>query len=142
MDSFLGDLIPLFGIFMIICVVVIPIWLRSHYASRDRARLHETVRMMLEKGQPVSSEMLESLNVASQGGPVRIENSRSADMRRGVTLVAIALGIAATGVALYWVSDGYATGPIVGGAAFPGFIGLGFIVMALVSPKNTKKKDL
>ncbi len=138
MEAFLSDLIPLAGIFMIICLVVAPIWVRFHYASQDRARLHETVRMMLEKGQPVSSEMLESLNLASQTAPSRVESSRSADMRRGVTLVAVALGLVGLGVCLYWVSDGYATGPICGAAAFPGFIGIGFIVMSLVSPKNKK----
>jgi hypothetical protein len=135
-----GSIVPIAGIIMIICVVVFPLWIRFHYASRDRARLHETVRMMVEKGQPVSSEMLQSLNVASDtSSRAGIDGGKRSDMRRGVTMVMVALALVALGLALYYVSDGYATGPIVGAAAFPGFIGLGFIVMALI---NRPKKDL
>jgi hypothetical protein len=68
-----------------------------------------------------------------------MDGGKGSDMRRGVTLVMVALALVALGLALYYVSDGYATGPIVGAAAFPGFIGLGFIVMGLIS---RPKKDV
>jgi hypothetical protein len=139
MEGILGEIIPLADIAMIVLVVVIPIWLRTHYASQDRKHLHETVRLMVEKGQPVSNEMLESLN-----NPTGIINDRgvrtgsSADIRRGVTMIAVALAMCGLGAALYYVSDGYATGPIVGAAAFPGFIGLGFVVIGLLNRSKPK----
>jgi hypothetical protein len=139
MEGILGEAIPLAGIAMIVLVVVIPVWLRTHYASQDRKHLHETVRMMVEKGQPVSSEMLESLNNRSgvvSDGPAR--TGSSADIRRGVTMIAVALAMCGLGFALYYVSDGYATGPIVGAAAFPGFIGLGFVVIGLLNRSKPK----
>jgi hypothetical protein len=139
MEAILSDVVPLAGIGMIVLVVVIPIWLRTHYASQDRRRLHETVRLMVEKGQPVSSEMLESLNnrngMVSDGA---MRTGSSTDIRRGVTMIAVALAMCGLGFALYYVSDGYATGPIVGAAAFPGFIGLGFVVIGLLNRSKPK----
>ena len=137
MEGILGELIPLAGIAMIILVVVIPIWLRTHYASQDRARLHETVRLMVEKGQPVSSEMLESLNSTPNvqyRDPGRYGSS--GDIRRGVTMIAVALAMCGLGYALFEVSD---FGRIImGAAAFPGFIGLGFVVIGLFNRSKPK----
>ena len=139
MDAVLGDLIPLAGIGMIVLVVVVPMWLRSHYRSEDRKRLHETVRLMVEKGQPVSSEMLASLNSPSDNRlPDSQKSGSSADIRRGVIMIGVALAMIGLGFALYYVSDGYATGPIVGSAAFPGFIGLGFVVIGLLNRSKPK----
>jgi Domain of unknown function (DUF6249) len=139
MEGILGEMIPILGFGMIVLIVVIPIWLRTHYASQDRKNLHETVRLMVEKGQPVSSEMLESLN--NPTGIIVDKSMRtgsSADIRRGVTMIAVALAMCGLGAALYYVSDGYATGPIVGAAAFPGFIGLGFVVIGLLGRSKPK----
>jgi len=139
MDAILSELVPLAGIGMIVLVVIIPIWLRSHYASRDRARLHETVRLMVEKGQPVSSEMLASLNSSPSTRYSDSERSgSSADIRRGVILVMVGLGLVGLGVALGPVSDWQATGPLAGSGAFPGFIGLGFVVIGLLNRSKPK----
>jgi ABC-type uncharacterized transport system permease subunit len=139
MDAILSEMVPLAGIAMIVLVVVIPVWLRTHYASQDRKHLHETVRMMVEKGQPVSSEMLESLNNRSgvvSDGPAR--SGSSADIRRGVILIMVGLGLVALGAALGPVSDWEAFGPLAGSGAFPGFIGLGFVIIGLLNRSKPK----
>jgi hypothetical protein len=140
MEAIVGELVPIAAFVMVLGIVIVTTWVRAHYNSIDKARLHETVRLMVEKGQPVSSEVLQQLSVASNtSSRHHMDGGKGSDMRRGVTLVMVALALVALGLALYYVSDGYATGPIVGAAAFPGFIGLGFIVMGLIS---RPKKDV
>ena len=137
MEGILGELIPPAGIGMIVLVVVVPLWLKSHYASQDRARLHETVRLMVEKGQPVSSEMLESLN-STPSVPAAQRSGSAADVRRGVILMMVGLGLVGLGAAFGPVSDWYAFGPIAGAGAFPGFIGLGFVIIGLLNRSKPK----
>ena len=139
MDDVMADLVPLAVIGMIVLVVVVPMWVNAHYRSRDRARLPETVRIMVEKGQPVSSEMRASLNSTPdvKYGD-RERTGSSADIRRGVILVMVGLGLVGLGVALGPVSDWQATGPLAGSGAFPGFIGLGFIVIGMLNHSKPK----
>ena len=124
-------LVPLAGIAMMVAVIVGPIWIISYFRSRERQRLHETLRLMVEKGQPVSSELLDTLN----SGRVR---SPPSDMRRGVWLVAIALALAAAGLVGGLTGDGDMVGPLCGLAAFPGFIGAGYVVMAILNRDKSK----
>ncbi len=138
METILTGLIPLAGIAMIVLIIVIPVWLVTHYRSQDRARLHETVRLMVEKGQPVSSEMLASLNSKPSRYNDPQSTGSSADIRRGVIMIGVALAMVGLGFALYYVSGGDATGPLVGSAAFPGFIGLGFVVIGLLNRSKPK----
>ncbi len=139
MDEILSDVVPLAGVGMIVLIVVIPIWLVNHYRSQDRKRLHETVRLMVEKGQPVSSEMLASLNSAPNSRYGDPQNAgASADIRRGVIMIGVALAMCGLGFALYYLTGGAATGPLVGSAAFPGFIGLGFVVIGLLNRSKPK----
>jgi hypothetical protein len=133
-----SSIVPIAGIVMIICVVVFPVWIRFHYASRDRARLHETVRIMVEKGQPVSSELLESLNVAPNSASVgRVDGGAKSDMRRGVSLLMVAFALVVLGFGFYYITGGVVTNILIGVAAFPGFIGLGSIIMALINRPKT-----
>ena len=139
MDALLGDLIPLAAVGMIVLIVVVPVWLVSHYRSQDRKRLHETVRLMVEKGQPVSSEMLASLSNAANSRYSDTQNvGASADIRRGVIMIGVALAMCGLGFALFYLTGGAATGPLVGSAAFPGFIGLGFVVIGLLNRSKPK----
>ena len=130
MDQLAEVVVPLGGIVMIICVVVCPILIVGYFRNQDRQRLHETIRLLAEKGQPISPEMLSSL-AASPDRP-----NRGSDMRRGVTMIAVAIAMVVLGVALYPLTEGSATGPLVGSAAFPGFIGIGLIVMAFIRRRN------
>ena len=133
-------LIPIFGILMIISVVVFPIWIRAHYGSLARQRLHETVRIMVEKGQPVSPEMLASLGSSSSSAGSSDPFERpgpSKDLRVGVILMGVGVGLLVLGVALGPVSDWAATGPVAGSAAIPGLIGVGFVVLSIINRRNS-----
>lgn len=134
-EALVAQLVPIFGIIMIIAIVVGPLWIRSHYAARDRAEMHETLRKAYEKGQPVPPELIEKLTSApardrfSASGP-------SSDLRRALVLMAVGLGLCGLGAG-FWYGLGEASdiaGHIVGGiiagsGAIPGFIGVAYLLL-------------
>jgi hypothetical protein len=139
MDSLLGILgllVPLSGIFMIIAVVIGPIWIVNYFKARDRAQLHETLRVAYEKGQPVPPELIEKL---TSGNLPTTPETPDRDLRRAVVLIAVGVGLAGLGVCLgYGISladqtDGWITGGSIAGAgAIPGMIGLAYLLLYLM----------
>jgi hypothetical protein len=90
--------------------------------SRQRA-LHRTVRMMVEKGQPVPEALL---------NPPPAQRQRS-DLRRGVVLTMIGIGLMAFfGAASEWEGGAWTLGLI------PFLIGMGYL---LVWKLDTKKDN-
>ena len=90
--------------------------------SRSRA-LHRTVRMMVEKGQPVPESLL---------NPPPAQRQRS-DVRRGVVLAMIGIGVMAfLGAANDWEGGAWTLGLI------PFLIGVGYL---LVWKLDTKKDN-
>ena len=90
--------------------------------SRQRA-LHKTVRMMVEKGQPVPESLL---------NPPPAQRQRS-DVRRGVVLAMIGIGVMAfLGAANDWEGGAWTLGLI------PFLIGVGYL---LVWKLDTKKDN-
>jgi Domain of unknown function (DUF6249) len=90
--------------------------------SRSRA-LHRTVRMMVEKGQPVPEALL---------NPPPAQRQRS-DLRRGIILTMIGIGVMAfIGAASEWEGGGWTLGLI------PFLIGVGYL---LVWKLDTKKDN-
>ncbi len=136
-ETIAAELVPIFGIFMIIAVVVGPIWIRSYFVARERAQIHETLRVAYEKGQPVPPELIEKLT-SSVARTSTASGASDADLRRAVVLIAVGLGLVGLGAGLgYGISfasdtGGAVTGSIVAGAgAIPGFIGLAYLVLWL-----------
>lgn len=138
----IGDhLVPIMGILMIIAVVVGPGWIRSYYASRERDRMHETLRVALEKGQPMPPELLATLQGREPDGLVPpASTGGDGDLRRGIVLVAVGLGLAGLGWGFdYGLPD--EAGPIVGGivagaGAIPGMIGVAYLVLWAFSRRS------
>src|SRR5437016_6170585 len=120
-----GDLmaIPIVGIVfttlfgapvLIVAVIMIANYLRAR-------SLHRTVRMMVEKGQPVPPALF---------GPPPAQRLRS-DLRRGVVLVMVGLGIGGFLAATDWGGASWCLGLI------PFLIGVGYlIVWKLEGKKN------
>jgi hypothetical protein len=119
-------LIPLGFFAFLTAIIIVPVIMRS----RDRALLHETLRIAYEKGQPVPPEMIEMLqrDVRDRSGRIA-RNSADRDLRRAVILIGVALGLVAMGFALGVTEGPEALYPIVAAATIPGFIGLGFLVL-------------
>ncbi len=95
--------------------------------SRDNAELQKTLRMSIEKGQPLPPEFLESLKV----GQVR-QKSPANDIRSGIILIAIALGV----VVWNFLDNGYTLDEISGFAAIPGFIGLALLILGIIGNRK------
>ena len=124
-DDLPGMVIPIVGIVFLTIfgapVLIVALILYFSF-SRQRA-LHRTVRMMVEKGQPVPEALL---------NPPPAQRQRS-DVRRGVVLTMIGIGVTVfLGAASEWEGGAWTLGLI------PFLIGLGYL---LVWKLDTKKDN-
>lgn len=116
-----GILIPLGFFAMIAGIVLVPTWLKS----RERREMQATLRASIEKGQALPPEVIEAIS-KDNAKPVQTAHR---DLRAGVILLSVAIGIALLGYAVSFAEiDAYY--PIVGVAAIPGMIGLAFIILS------------
>ena len=121
----LGILIPLAPFIMVVAIVVVPAILKS----KERKEMQATLRAAIDKGQPLPPEVIEALSKDNLKPPA----TASRDLRVGVILVAVSIGIALFGSAFGFIDDNDARdfiSPIVGIASIPGMIGLAFIVLS------------
>ena len=104
--------------------------------------MHETLRIALEKGQPMPPELISALqsNVLPRR-PTTPEN----DLRRAVILIALGLGFCGLGYGLWYglmsadETAAYITGGSVAGAgAIPGLVGVAHL-MLWATRRNTTK---
>lgn len=125
-EGIIGTLVP-FGIMaMVVALVVIP----RYFRSIERQKMADLMRVAIERGQPLPPEVIDAMstNVRAPGLPP----SASRDLRTGLVWMGVAVGLAALGFAVSF-EDPDALFPLIGCAAFPGFIGLAFIIMWAVS---------
>ncbi len=125
----IGTLVPIAFFAMIAAIVVVPQILKS----RERARLHDTLRTAYEKGQPVPPELIEALQ---SNRTISLPTDRSqSDLRVGIIWLFIGLGFVGIGGAfyagLYNVGGASETfGVFAALGAVPIFIGLAFLVLS------------
>ncbi|MDG2529529.1 DUF6249 domain-containing protein [Caulobacter endophyticus] len=129
----LGILVPLAPFIMVVCIVVIPMWLKS----RDRREMQATVRAAIEKGQPLPPELIEALS--KEVKPPR-ESSALRDMRVGVILIAVGAGLAVLGFMLGQIAD-EALHPVMGAAAIPALIGVAYVILSFFNPNKGHRLD-
>ncbi len=86
-----------------------------YFSARARRDLHVTLRQAMERGDPLSPEMLE-----------RLAKPRDADLRRGIVAVAVGIATALFGPIL---GEPDAVGPLVGIAMFPITIGIAYLFL-------------
>jgi Domain of unknown function (DUF6249) len=104
---------------------------------RERVRLHETLRIAFERGQPVPPELIEALQARRRSEPVDLPpypplDATRRDLRRGVIWLALGLGLVGVGGAfyggLYNVGGAEETlGTFAALGAIPAFIGLAYL---------------
>lgn len=135
------SMIPIFGIFMIIAVVVGPIWITAYFRSKERQQLHETLRTAYERGQAPPPELIERLTAGSISPATPDAPDR--DLRRAIVLIFVGVGLAGLGICLgYGISfadatGGWVTGGAVAGAgAVPGMIGLAYLILYLMKRRG------
>jgi hypothetical protein len=122
----IGAMIPIFFFAMIAAIVIVP----RYFRSIERQKMAETLRVAIERGQPLPSEVVDAMssNVKTPPTPQR-------DLRTGIIWLGVGVGLGAMGWALSF-EDPDATLPLVGIACFPAFIGLAFIVMSFLNRKH------
>jgi hypothetical protein len=120
-------------------IIIGPIYFRH----RDRVQMHETLRSAFEKGVALPPELITSLqgNLAAKTMP-----TREGDLRRGIVLVGVGIGVAILGYGLWYglasVDDTAAaiTGACTAGAgAIPGLIGVAYLILWATKSKSTPK---
>ncbi|WP_293680447.1 DUF6249 domain-containing protein [uncultured Phenylobacterium sp.] len=98
--------------------------------SVERQKMADTLRIAIEKGQPLPTEVIEAMstNVRSPALPP----SPQRDLRTGIVWMAVGVGFAALGLAISfdWPDALY---PLLGLACFPIFIGLAFVALGLLN---------
>ncbi len=133
MENLAEALVPVFGCMMIASVVIGPIWIGSYFKSKERQRVHETLRLAYEKGQPVPPELIEAIQ---RDGRADVRTTAERDLRRAIVLMGVALGLIGIGGATSYYGGADTFWALVAGAAIPGFIGLGFLLLWFLKRKN------
>jgi hypothetical protein len=132
MEHISSVMVPLIFFGFLAAVILVPGYLRS----KDRERMHETLRIAYEKGQPVPPELIAALQ---SNPPPTVQTTPERDLRRAIVLCAVGLGFCGLGYGLWYglVSGGhevggYIAGPIVAGVgAIPGMIGVAYLILWL-----------
>jgi hypothetical protein len=124
-------------------VVIGPVWIRSYFRARERAQLHETLRVAYEKGQAPPPELIEKLTGDASTYASPRGDTADRDLRRAVVLIFIGVGLAGLGLGLgYGIGmvspiGGWITGgAIAGSAAIPGMIGVAYLLLWLGRRKS------
>lgn len=137
MSDLIGSLVPIAFFVMIAAIVIAPQVLRS----RERARLHDTLRTAYEKGQPVPPELIEALQT-ERFTPAHAPVDRAQrDLRIGIVWLFVGIGFMAIGVicyiALYNVGGSTESLAWFGGlGAIPACIGLAFLLLSFFGRKK------
>jgi hypothetical protein len=108
-------------------------WLFQHFALRKRTEAFQTLRLAIEKGQPLTPETLEAM--ARISSPI-------ADLRRGIVFVAIAAGFATFASIIGWNATGEfrdVVRGLYGVATFPLFIGLAFLGLHFFANESKRR---
>lgn len=136
MEGLISIIVPVFFMACVAAAIMAP----SYFRHRDRSQMQETLRVALEKGQTLPTELVTALqnSVASKTMP-----TREGDLRRGIVLIAVGLGFCALGYGLWYglmtVDDtaAYITGGCTAGfGAIPGLIGVAYLLL-WASKRNT-----
>jgi Na+/H+ antiporter NhaD/arsenite permease-like protein len=135
-SKFLEDLkmgpdiiVPIGAFAMIVAIVCLPFY----FKSRERREMQATLRVAIEKGQPVPPEVIEAMTRAVKTPPTRLR-----DLRTGVIWLAIGIGI---GLATYFGDFIHGDGDFdgIGIACIPAVIGVAFIVLSFFNPNKEER---
>ena len=122
------EFIPIAFFGMIAAIVIVP----SYLKSRERKEMQASLRASIEKGQQLPPDVIEALTRQN----IKPVPTASRDLRTGVIMLAVAVGIGLTFGILGYNYDEDILG-FGAWAAIPGTIGLAFIVLSFFN----KNKD-
>jgi hypothetical protein len=132
--AFMGPLVGIAFFGMIGAIAVAP----RYFRHKEREQLQETLRAAYERGQPVAPELIEAMQTGPK--PIKPIYGPERDLRRGIFWMAWAAAfLAAGGLEYYYDPSNDSTGTLMGVAAFPGFIGIAYLaIWVLTRSKKTE----
>lgn len=101
-----------------------------YFKSLERQKMAETLRIAIEKGQPLPAEVVDAMS--SDVRPARLPPSPQRDLRTGIIWLGVGMGFVALGAALSF-EDPDALMPLLGIGSFPIFVGLAFVALGLIN---------
>jgi len=116
-------IVPVISVIMIFGMPIAIVAIIQMNKARNNAELQKTLRMSIEKGQPLPPEFVESI----QRSVPKAKNPMN-DVRGGLVLIAVAAGL----MVMDYMSHDYIFGHLSGVAAIPGFIGLALLVLGII----------
>ncbi|GAB4527169.1 MAG: hypothetical protein Tsb0010_10250 [Parvularculaceae bacterium] len=120
--ALVGILVP-FTVFFFTAVVLVAVFYFNH---KNRRTIYDAITSVAEKTGNVDAELVRAIT-NDKIGP-------NADLRRGVILIAIAGAFVLLGLL---VGEQEAVGPMAGVAAFPGLVGIAYILFHFFAPRET-----
>ncbi len=125
----LALLIPIVVPTVTMLVIGGTIALITYFRFRRRREVQETIRVAIEKGQELPTEFLETISSPKD------RPKKDQDLRRGVVLTAVGLGIGAFG---FLVGEDDAVGPLMGIGSIPLLIGLALTALWILRTRHNQ----
>lgn len=116
------DALIVFIIFTAIAGIVITAFFFNY---KKRRVVYDAIQIALEKTGTIDPALVETI-MSENVGP-------NADLRKGIILIAIA---AAFGLLGYMIPEEDVIGPMLGVAAFPGFVGVAYVAFHFFAPRE------
>ena len=129
MDGIIVALIPIFGIVGIFGMPVFIILIVFYFDKRNKEQFHSTLQKLIESGQELSPELLQSIPGYKK------ENGERNDIRTGTITAAVGIGIALFG------QFGVSETELVGIGLLVFSIGLGILAYGIYN-KDKKVNDV
>jgi len=129
MEVVLDALVPLFAVVAIFGMPVFIILIIFYFDKRNKEQFHSTLQKLIESGQELSPELLQSIPGYKK------ENGERNDIRTGTITAAVGIGIALFG------QFGVAETPLVGIGLLVFSIGLGILAYGIYN-KDKEVNDV
>jgi hypothetical protein len=124
MENFIDSIVPIFGIIGVFGMPVFIIAIVLYFKSKEKAQFHESMQKLIESGQELSPELLQSIP-----GYVEDETKKN-DIRSGVLLMGVGAGIGLLGYFGLGNSVVWAVGILLGA------IGMATLAYGIYAKKN------
>jgi len=128
-EATLALMIPIFSVTMPFLLAGGIVGFVTYFRYRRRREVQETIRIAIEKGQELPTEFLETISSPKQ------EPKKDQDLRRGVVLIAVGLGIGAFG---FLVGEADAVGPLMGIGSIPLLIGMALTALWILRTRHNQ----
>lgn len=131
-DGTLALMIPILSVSLPFLLTGGIVGVVTYYRYRRRREVQETIRLAIEKGQELPAEFLETI---SSPKDLPKKPKKDQDLRRGIVLMAVGLGIAAFGIL---VGEEDAVRPLMGIGSIPFLIGVALTALWILRSRHDK----